>query len=459
MQWRKMSQSQSRSLRLWRETRTSFRLAWPLALGQLAAMAMSVVDAVLAGRHGPTTLAAVAVGSALWTVALLVCIGVTLAVPPSVAQLNGAGRRGEIAPLWRQAMWLALAMGLALMAFVWASPALLEPFGIADDVRPQAAAFLRAISPGAPALALYFTCRNLSEGLAWTRPTLVFGVAGLALLAPLGYALMFGVGPLPELGAAGLGLATATVFWLQLAGFLLYLRRSGRFRDLGLFDRFEAPDRARILALLRLGLPMGVSIFMEGSLFVMTALLIGGLGTVDVAAHQIALNVISACFMLPLGVAMATTVRVGHAAGAGDLSGARWATASGFVLALACQAGAALLLVFGGHWLAGFYTADAAVAALAVNLMLYAAVFQLPDGVQVLSSGALRGLKDTRVPMFITIFAYWCVGLPLGAWFGLHQGLRAPGLWIGLILGLSVAAVLLLLRLRRMLGQPLRPLT
>ena len=168
---------------------------------------------------------------------------------------------------------------------------------------------------------------------------------------------------------------------------------------------------------------MGVSIFMEGSLFVATALLIGRLGAVDVAAHQIALNVASVCFMLPLGIAMATTVRVGHAAGAGDTRRRALRRRRRLRARRASpRPAAAALLVFGGAWIAALYTSDAAVAALAVLLMRYAAVFQLPDGIQVLSNGVLRGLKDTRVPMLITVFAYWGVGLPLGAWFGLHLG-------------------------------------
>ena len=442
-----MTHSTSRLARLLREMRVSFVLALPLALGQLAAMLMSVVDSLLAGRHGLRTLAAVTVGSSIWTVALLLCVGVLMAIPPSVAQLNGAGRRDEIAPLWRQSLWIALMMGVALTVAVWWSPWLLEAIGIVEDVRPQAAAFLRAIAIGAPAMSLYFSFRYLSEGLAWTPPTMVFGIAGLVLLAPLGYGLMFGMGPIPELGAAGLGIATAIVLWLQAIGFAIYLATSSRFDDLGLFDRFDPPDWKQIGALLALGLPMGVSIFMEGSLFVATALLIGRLGAVDVAAHQIALNVASVCFMLPLGIAMATTVRVGHAAGAGDRSAVRWAAGAGFALGGVTQAAAAVILIFGGAWISGLYTSDPAVAALAVLLMRYAAVFQLPDGVQVLSSGALRGLKDTRVPMLITILAYWGIGLPLGAWFGLHLHGRAPGLWVGLILGLSVAGSLLAWRL------------
>ena len=434
--------------------RVSFVLALPLALGQLAAMLMSVVDSILAGHHGLQTLAAVTVGTSIWTVALLICVGVLMAIPPSVAQLNGAGRRREIGPLWRQATWIALIMGLLLMVLVWYSPRLLDWIGIVAEIRPQAAAFLRAIAFGAPALSLYFSFRYLSEGLAWTPPTMLFGIAGLLLLIPLGYVLMFGAGPIPELGAAGLGYATALVLWLQALGFLTYLRLSRRFEDLELFARFDPPSWPVIRGLLALGLPMGVSIFMEGSLFVATALLIARIGTVDVAAHQIALNVASVCFMLPLGIAMATTVRVGHAAGADDIAAVRWAAGAGFALGGLTQTAAALMLIFAGGWISALYTGDAAVAALAVTLMRYAAVFQFPDGIQVLSAGALRGLKDTRVPMLITVFAYWGVGLPLGAWFGLHLHGRAPGLWVGLIIGLTVAALLLALRLWRQCRGP-----
>lgn len=450
-----MTPVESRLARGLREMRVSFVLALPLALGQLAAMLMSVVDSMLAGRYGLVTLAAVTVGSSIWTVALLICVGVLMAIPPSVAHLNGGGLRERIGPLWRQSLWIAVVMGVLLALLVWQSPRLLSWIGIVPEVRPQATEFLRAIAFGAPALSLYFCLRYLSEGLAWTPPTMVFGIAGLVLLVPLGYAMMFGAGPLPEMGAAGLGYATTCVLWLQAAGFACYLHRSARFADLHLFARFDPPDWRVIGSLLALGLPMGVSIFMEGSLFVATALLIGRIGAVDVAAHQIALNVASVCFMLPLGVAMATTVRVGHAAGAGDLSGVRWAVGAGFALGTATQTGAALVLVFAGAWISALYTSDAGVAALAIVLMRYAAVFQFPDGIQVLSSGALRGFKDTRVPMLITIFAYWCIGLPLGAWFGLHLGGRAPGLWIGLILGLTVAAVLLGWRLWWRCAQPL----
>lgn len=448
-----MSPPESRLARLRREMRVSFVLALPLVMSQLSSMAMNIVDTVLAGRHGPTTLAAVGVGSAVWSVVILVSIGVLMAVPPTVSQLNGANRRADIGPVFRQALWLALFLGLALICVVRAGAVALEPLGITAEARPEAVAFLKAISWGAPGLALYFCLRNLSEGVAWTMPSMIAGLAGLAALVPLGWTLMFAAG----LGAAGLGYAVATVLTLQAAALAGYLWRSPRFADLDLFARFEPPRWAPIRELLALGLPMGVSVFMEGSLFVATALIIGTLGTTQMAAHQVAILAASLFFMVPLGVAMATTVRVGHAAGAGDAAGVRWAAAAGYALAMVAQTASAIILVAGGAWLAGLVSPDPAVVSLAALLMAYAAVFQYPDGLQALSAGALRGLKDTRVPMAITVLAYWGLGLPLGAWLGLRQGQGAPGLWTGLIVGLSAAATLLAWRFWRLARRPLVP--
>jgi MATE family multidrug resistance protein len=426
--------------------RASAVLAAPLVLGQLAAMAMGIVDTMLAGHHGPVTLAAVGVGSAMWNIAVLLAIGVLMAIPPSVAQLNGAGRRAEIGPLFRQTLWLAGALGVGLFVLTRLGAHALPAIGVAPETREPAKQFLQAIAWGAPAFALQLALRNLSEGIGWTRPTMIFGLGALALLVPLGWWLMFDAG----LGAAGLGYATAIVLWLGALGFLVYLRRERHYADLGLFARFEPPRWASIRGLLALGLPMGVSLFMEGSLFIITALLIARLGTVPIAAHQIAVLVASLTFMVPFGVAMATTVRVGHAAGAGDASGVRWAGAAGYALAGIAQVVAVAIMLFGAAWIARLVTTDAAIAALATTLLGYAAVFQVPDGIQALSNGALRGLKDTRVPMAITVLAYWGLGLPLGAWLGLGLGHGAPGLWGGLICGLTVAATLLAWRFWRL---------
>jgi len=420
------------------------RLALPLVLGQLSAVGMNVVDAVLAGHLDAHTLAAVAVGTSIWALAIVTAVGVMMALPPSVAQLNGAGRHEDIGPLFRQAVWLALALGLGLaVATALLGPRLVVLIGVDPALVADTRLFLQAIAFGAPALTLYFGLRGLSEGLGVTRPTLYFGLLGLALLGPLGYVLMYGRFGVPRLGAFGSGIATALVLWLQVAAFAVYVRMHPRYRALAPFARMERPDPRALREFLRIGVPMGVTLLMEASLFVAVALALGTLGTDIVASHQIALNVASIAFMVPLGLAMASTVRVGHAVGRGDMAAVRRAGWVGMLLTLVTQALSASLLLLLPGWIAGLYTGDAAVAALAAQLLVLAGLFQFSDGLQVAANGALRGLKDTRIPMFITLFAYWMVGMPVGWWLAFHQGLGARGMWMGLIAGLGVAAVLL----------------
>ena len=364
----------------------------------------------------------------------------------------------QIGPLFRQALWLALGLGVLLFGLMSLLPYTLAPMGIAADIVPGATAFTHAIRWGIPAFTLYLCMRYLSDGLHWSMPTMVIGFGGLLLLAPLGFVLTNGLFGLPEMGAAGLGYASAAMFWMQALAFALYLWRSRRFADLQVFAHLDAPRWAVLRDLLRNGLPIGVTITMEGSLFIVTALLIGRLGELPVAAHQIAINVASLCFMIPFGVAEATTVRVGHALGRGDRAGIRRAAFAGMALVLATQALSALVLLLGNHFIVGLYTRDAAVATLAASLLLYAALFQFPDGIQVLSAGALRGLEDTRMPMLLAALAYWGIGMPVGAGLGLALGWGPRGMWLGLTAGLSVAALLLARRfLRSSLRVPISP--
>lgn len=435
--------------RLSREVRTTAKLAAPLVAGHVATGLISFVDSVIAGRHSTQTLASVAVGTALFWLPVVVPMGTLMAVPPAVSQLDGAGRRGEIGAVFRQALWLSVALGALLFAFLTFVVHALEPMGIAAAIVPGATAFLHGIRWGVPALTLFFCMRYLAEGLHWTVPTMALSAMGLTVLVPLGYVLTFGRLGFPELGAGGLGLASASVMWLQALGFIVVLARSRRFADLRLFERFDAPRWPVIASLLGTGLPIGVTVLMEGSLFIVTALLIGRLGDVPVAAHQIAINVASLAFMIPMGLAEATTVRVGHAFGRRDFAGVRRAAVAGITIAFATQLLSGSLLLFGNEYVVGFYTQDAAVAALAAALLLYAAAFQFPDGLQVLSAGALRGLRDTRVPMLLAGVAYWGVGLPIGTGLGLWLGWGPRGMWLGLIAGLSVAAALLGMRLWR----------
>ncbi|RPD87806.1 MATE family efflux transporter [Luteimonas sp. 100069] len=426
------------------EVRRTAVLAAPLVAGHVATGLIGFVDSVIAGHHGTATLAAVAVGTAIFWLPLMVPMGTLMAVPPAVSQLDGQGRHAEVGPLFRQALWLAAGLGIALFGLLTLLAAALGPFGIAADIVPGATAFLHGIRWGVPALTLYFCMRYLSDGLHWTLPTMMFGFGGLVVLVPMGYALAFGWGPFPEGGAGGLGLASAIMMWMQSAAFAVYLAFSKRFARYALFTRFDPPRWPEIRSLLRTGLPIGVTVTMEGSLFVVTALLIGRLGEIEAAAHQIAINVAALCFMVPFGLAEATTVRVGNAIGRGlGSAGVRRAGFAGLVLVLVTQTLSGIALLLGHEHVVRIYTDDAAVAALAGALLLYAAAFQFPDGIQALSAGALRGLKDTRVPMFLAAAAYWGVGMSLGATLGLGLGWGPKGMWVGLIAGLTVAAVLL----------------
>lgn len=441
--------SPSARARVAHEIGATVSLAAPLILAQLAAVGTNVVDAMLAGHYSAHVLGAVAVGASIWALAIVSGIGMMMAVPPSVSQLDGAGRRGEVGAVFRQALWLALGMGVLLWFFVRHAGPLIDLIGVDPGLRDDVVAFLHAISWGAPALTCYFALRGLSEGLSMTLPSMFFALAGLCVLAPLGYVLMFGKFGLAPQGARGCGIATALVLWMEMLGFALYIARHGNYRGLNLGERFDLPNLKRIRELLSIGLPMAITLLAEGGLFVAVALALGTLGETVVASHQVALNIASVFFMIPLGLAMAITVRVGNAVGRGDAEGVRYAGFCGIGLAVLTQVVSASLMLGLPHLIASLYTRDAAVIALATQLIVLAGVFQFSDGIQVASNGALRGLKDTRWPMAMTLFAYWVIGMPFGWWLAFRQGLGARGMWMGLVAGLSVAAILLFIRFWR----------
>lgn len=438
------------SIAVRREARATVVLALPLIASQLSSMGMNLIDVLLAGHLGPQVLAPVAVGTSIWMLVMVCLNGMLMALPASVAQLDGANRRDEVWPLFRQALWLAVTLG-ALLVFVEGviGPRLIAAIGVAPALLADATRFLHVICFGAPALGIFFACRGFSEGLSMTRPSLLFGLLGPALLAPIGYALMYGKFGLPALGVVGSGLATAIVLWCQALAFLTFVFCSSRYRTLRQSGGNHWPDRRVILGLCRIGGPMSVTLLMEAGIFIATSLVIGRLGETAVATHQIAFSVASLTFMVPLGLSMAITVRVAHAKGRGDPPGIRRAGFVGIGMALGVQMVASGLMLTIPAVIVGFYTRDPHVIASAIVLLRLAGLFQISDGVQVASNGALRGLKDTRMPMFITMFAYWMIGMPIGIYLSIYLGYGAAGMWIGLVAGLTVAAVLLFSRFVR----------
>lgn len=430
------------------EARALLALAVPLMLAQLAQMLMGYTDTLMVARVGALELAAVGTGLALWHPLYLAVTGLLMAESALIARLAGAGRADAAGGLRRHARALALACALPAVVLMNHVGPLLGALGVDAAIVPVAQDYLGALSFGVPGAFWYLAERYATEGLGRTRPVLVAGLAAFVLNIGLNWLLIYGHLGLPALGARGCGYATAACFWLEAFGLAWLNRRLPALRS-----HSPSPDAPGLRALLGLGLPIAAAVLFEVGIFCAVALALGRLGADAVAAHQIALTTASLTFMIPLALAAAITIRIGGALGAGDVPAARRAGWTGIALAAAFMALSATGIGFGAPWIAALYTGDAAVAALAVQLLHVAAAFQISDGLQVSAGGALRGLHDTRGPMLITLFAYWLIGFPFGWWLAFGHGQGAPGLWFGLVAGLSCAALLLNLRFRRGLAR------
>ena len=444
-------------MKLWTELRLLLALAGPLILAQLAGTSMGFVDTLMVGRLGDVALAGIALGNTLYFFVLLLLTGVVLAVGPTVSQAHGAGDEEGVARAARQGLWLALGGTLLALPLFWNAEALLRLMGQPAETAALAGAYIRAVSWGfLPALGLT-ALRGLLEGLSNPRPIMFIALAGVGLNVAANDVLMFGRLGFPALGLIGTGYATTFVSWLMfaLAGLYVHITLGG-YR---IFSRLRTPDPRTLRELFTVGWPIGLTLGFEVGLFSVTALLMGLLGATELAAHQIALQTASLTFMVPLGLSIALSVRVGQAAGRGDAAGVRRAGGVGIGLS-----GAFMVLTALAFWtlpraIVGLYIdvrdpANATLVALAVTYLGVAAMFQVFDGLQVSASGALRGLKDTRTPMLISLFSYWGVGLGVGVWLAFGLGWGGRGLWLGLVAGLGAAALLLILRFVRNVRRP-----
>ena len=450
------SQNPPRPSRLRRsvtELRALIWLALPIIAAQMAHTLLGFVDTAMAGRVSPQDLAAVALGNAFWIPAYLFLTGVLMIITSRVATLNGAGKLAATGPLVRQGLWLGLWLGLFTGGCLLLVEPVLHWMQVEAELIPLTIGYLVAVACGFPAVALYQSLRGLSDGLSRTRPTMLIGFIGLLVNIPANYVLVYGKLGLPAMGAIGCGIATALVMWLMLGCMLVYLKRSSTFRTCGLFSRFELPRWREQRELLGLGLPIGIALFAETSMFCVIALLIGRLGTLVVASHQLALNFTSLIFMVPFSLGLAITVRVGHNLGLHGARAGLFAAKAGLLVALVYALLAASLVYLLAEQIPLLYTDDPEVILMASALFVYAALYQVSDAIQVACAGALRGYQDTRMPMLLTLIAYWLIGLPSGYLLGLTDLLGpargAAGFWIGLIIGLSAAAVLLAWRLLR----------
>jgi len=432
------------------EVAANLRLALPLIAAQAAAVGMGTIDTIYAGQLGPDALTAVAVGVNINTLFLIFFMGLLMACSPIVAHMLGGQRAAvEIGTFMRRARRFSVAMGVAWMVLLnLVAPLVLKHLNLSSETVTHAVGFERWLSASAIGTSVWFCLRFSAEGVGQVRPIVIASIGGLAANALLGWLFVFGHLGMPALGIRGCGLAT-TLSMLLMSGLLAvqyrYVPQLKAY--LGPSNGITAPEGVRDI--LRLGLPIALILLAEGGLFVFTAMLMARFGGTVVAAYQVAINFASLAFMIPLGVAMATTVRVGLAAGAGAHAEARYRGFVGMRLGLVNAASNAAFMAIFPLTIVGFYTQDAQIAAQAAGFLLLAAGFQFFDGLQATASGALRGIKDTRMPMLITLVSYWLIGMPVALWLAFYLAHGPAALWWGLTAGLGVAAIGLSLRFNR----------
>ncbi|MBB1201089.1 MdtK family multidrug efflux MATE transporter [Enterobacteriaceae bacterium 89] len=441
------------------EARQLLALAIPVILAQVAQTAMGFVDTVMAGGYSATDMAAVAIGTSIWLPAILFGHGLLLALTPVIAQLNGSGRRDRIGFQVRQGFWLASIVSVLVMIVLWNAGYIIHAMHNIDPLlADKAVGYLRALLWGVPGYLCFQVCRNQCEGLAKTKPGMVMGFLGLLVNIPVNYVFIYGHFGMPELGGVGCGVATAAVYWVMFIAMLSYVKRARSMRDIRTHEGFAKPDFAIMKRLVQLGLPIALALFFEVTLFAVVALLVSPLGIVDVAGHQIALNFSSLMFVLPMSLAAAVTIRVGFRLGQGSTIDAQVAARTGLGVGVCMAVLTAIFTVTLRSHIAMLYNDNPEVVTLASQLMLLAAIYQISDSIQVVGSGILRGYKDTRSIFFITFTAYWVLGLPSGYILALTDivvpRMGPAGFWMGFIIGLTSAAVLMMLRMRFLQRQP-----
>lgn len=427
------------------------KLAIPLVLAQLAQNTVSFVDTLMVGRLGNEALAGIALGSTFFHFVSIILAGVILGVGPIVSQATGSGDEDKCGRAARQGIWMGLLLFLpafflfrnAYPIFIWMK----QP----EVTAAASAEYLKAISWGMLPSLWIWSLRSFLEGKSNTRPIMLIFFAGIVFNVVANDTLMFGKYGFPKLGLVGTGYASAIVFLAVFLMLLGYVIRS--YPSANIIRGLRSPDWKMLRELAAVGVPIGLTLAFEGSMFSAAAVAMGTLGENQLAAHQIALQTASITFMIPLGFALATSVLVGQATGAGQIRKAELAGYTGMLTCVAVMACTGLLLWLLPKSIIGLYLdldspENGQVIEFATQFLMIAAVFQVVDGLQVAANGSLRGLKDTKATMVLSLVSYWCVGCVLGAFMCFKWGFGGDGLWWGMTVGLATAAVLLTLRFR-----------
>lgn len=437
------------------EIKPMLGLAAPVAFTQLFQILLGFTDTAMVARLGAEPLAAIALGNAMFFAVMVFGIGAMNGVSPMVSQAYGAGDFEGIGRSVRQGFWLGLFIAIPIMLFFQYGA---SRFLLAIGQKPSTVAitegYLKAMSWGVIPFLWYIAERSFAEGISRPLPAALIALLGVLANIGANYVLIFGKLGLPAMGVVGSGWASVIVYWVMFYGLAAFIHHSKSMRKYDPFHNLRKPDPVYLKEMARIGWPIGVSFFLEASLFMATAFMMGLIDTRSLAAHQLAIQCAAATFMIPLGIGLATAVRVGQARGRGDIDGVMTSGFTGMFIASCVMLVTAITFWTLPRPIISIFldvnsVTDAPVVELAISLLGVAAVFQLFDGLQVTAGGALRGLKDTRVPMLIGLFSYWGCGMTVGVYLGFKMGMGAVGLWWGLVTGLAVASIFLISRFWR----------
>lgn len=428
------------------EARELLKLAGPLVLTQLAQMAIGTTDTIMLGRYSKTALAAAVLGNTVFFFTWIIGQGPTAAVSPLIAHVLGANPRdrAHVRSITRMGFWSVGIASVPLVTFLLFTKQILLLLGQRPELAEAARQFVTPLAFGLPFSLAFQVLRNYATALGKPNATLYVMAATVFFNIVGDYGLIFGHFGLPRWGIVGSGTASACSFVFSFLAMAAVVSLSPKLRSYRIFRRFHRPHWEKLFENYRLGMPMGITLMFEAGMFFSANLIMGSFGTAFVAAHAIAMNVPSITFMVPLGIAMAATVRVGLAAGARDGDGVRRAGYSAMSIAVVFMALCALILATYPREIASLYlppsSENLAVLALAVTFLRVAAAFQVFDGLQVTAALSLRGLKDARAPMWIAGASYWLAGFPMCLVLGFWLHLQGLGIWLGLAFGLLVAA-------------------
>ncbi|MFC0308469.1 MATE family efflux transporter [Gallibacterium trehalosifermentans] len=435
------------------------KLASPILMAQVAQNSMGLIDTIMAGRVSAKDMAAISVGASIWFPLLLFGQGLLLALPPTISYLNGSGKRKLIAHQVRQGIWIAVTISIPISLIVYNSHFIIDLMNMDSELAAITSGYLKVMAFGTLPYLLMINFRCLNDGIAKTKPAMVIAFTCLLLNIPLNYIFIYGALGVPAFGAIGCGIATMILNWIAFLLIVLYCYKVPSQRDLNVFAQIiEKPNPKTLSKLVRLGLPIAISICCEVLLFCIISLLISPFGADIIASHQIALNTSSFIYMLPMSIAMATTILVGQSLGAGKTLQAKQFTYCALSLGLFITLFTATITLLFRHHIASIFVNDPTVIMMASTLLMFAAIYQFSDTIQSIIGGALRGYKDTKSVLWISLFGYWLVGMPVGYILGLTDWIVphmvAKGFWIGFVVCLTVSACLLLYRLRQIQRLP-----